>query len=86
MIYAYCRVSTTHQKLTRPITNIKNGAVIGYKYFEFGTDYSSSTMKFFAKINGAGCKAKIRILLDDYEAGEEIMLISSLAYTFSKAR
>lgn len=57
---------------TRPITNIKNGAIIGYKYFEFGTDYSSSTMKFFAKINGAGCKAKIRILLDDYEAGQEI--------------
>ncbi len=57
---------------TRPITNIRNGAVIGYKYFEFGNDYSSKTMKFFAKINGMGCKAKIRILLDDYENGEEI--------------
>ena len=57
---------------TRPITNIKKGAVIGYKYFEFGQDYSSKTMKFFVKVNGMGCSAKIHILLDDYENGEEI--------------
>ncbi|MBQ8327203.1 MAG: family 43 glycosylhydrolase [Lachnospiraceae bacterium] len=57
---------------TRPITNIKHGAIIGYKYFEFGNDYSSKTMKFFAKAIGSGGKARIRILLDDYENGEEI--------------
>ena len=57
---------------TRPITNIKKGAVIGYKYFEFGQDFSDKTMKFFAKVNGMGCSAKIHILLDDYENGEEI--------------
>lgn len=57
---------------TRPVTNIKNGAVIGYKYFEFGKDYSSKTMKFFAKVSGMGCKARIRILIDDYKNGEEI--------------
>ncbi len=57
---------------TRPITNIKKGAIIGYKYFEFGEDYSSQTMKFFAKVNGMGCSARIHILIDDYENGEEI--------------
>lgn len=57
---------------TRPVTNIKKGAIIGYKYFEFGQDYSSKTMKFFAKVVGMGCKARIHILLDDYENGEEI--------------
>ncbi len=57
---------------TRPITNIKNGTIIGYKYFEFGEDFSSKTMKFFAKVNGMGAKARIKILIDDYENGEEI--------------
>lgn len=57
---------------TRPVTNIKNGAVIGYKYFEFGNDYSSSTMKFFVKANGTGCRSKLHILIDDCENGTEI--------------
>jgi len=57
---------------TRPITNIKKGAVIGYKYFDFGQDDADQTMKFFAKVNGMGGKARMRILLDDYEKGEEI--------------
>lgn len=57
---------------TRPITNIKKGDIIGYKYFEFGQDYSSKTMKFYAKVCGMGSKARIHILLDDYENGEEI--------------
>lgn len=57
---------------TRPVTNIRSGAVIGYKYFEFGEDNSSKTMKFFAKVIGTGCRSKIHILLDDYENGTEI--------------
>ena len=63
---------TEKNVLERVITNITEGTVIGYKYFEFGEDDSSQTMKFFVKVNGMGCKAKIRILLDDYKNGEEI--------------
>lgn len=56
----------------RPITNIRSGCIIGYKYFEFGNDFSSKTMLFFANAVGMGCKAKIKIVIDNYEDGEEI--------------
>ena len=56
---------------TRVITGIKTESVIGYKYFDFGEDYSSETMEFAVKVNGAGCNAAIRIMLDG-ENGEEI--------------
>ena len=55
----------------RVITNITNGTVIGYKYFDFGDDYSSSTMEFSAAINGCGCDCHMHIILDS-EDGEEI--------------
>lgn len=29
-------------------------------------------MKFFAKVNGAGCHSKLHILIDDHENGTEI--------------
>ena len=56
----------------RPVTAITSGCIIGYKYFDFGEDYSSLTMDLVVKVCGTGCKSKIRILLDDYENGEEI--------------
>jgi hypothetical protein len=57
---------------TRIITGITNGCIIGYKYFDFGEDYGSSTMEFHANVIGTGCKAKMRILIDSFESGEEI--------------
>jgi hypothetical protein len=57
---------------TRPITNIKKGCILGYKYFDFGNDYSSKTMLFFAEVIGMGSISQIKILIDDYENGEEI--------------
>ncbi len=62
---------TEHDCFTRVITSIKPGAVIGYKYYDFGEDFSSKTMEFSAKVNGTGCNATIRILIDG-EDGEEI--------------
>jgi arabinoxylan arabinofuranohydrolase len=56
----------------RPVVNIKVGAVIGFKYFDFGQDYSSKTMEFSAKIRGCGSRGKMKILIDDYNTGEEI--------------
>ncbi|MBQ7784189.1 MAG: family 43 glycosylhydrolase [Oscillospiraceae bacterium] len=55
----------------RVITNITDGSVIGYKYFDFGDDFSSSTMEFSAAINGCGCDCHMHIILDS-EDGEEI--------------
>ncbi len=63
---------TQKDVFTRPITNIKNRDIIGYKYFEFGNDFSSKTMEFKADIIGMGCEATIKIVIDDYENGEEI--------------
>lgn len=56
----------------RAIVSITKGCIIGYKYFNFGQDYSSKTMKFVAKVKGCGCNSKMRILIDDKEMGEEI--------------
>lgn len=58
--------------MTRPITGITNGSIIGYKYFDFGEDYSNTTIKFAAKVRGKGCKSKIKIMLDSYEKGRLI--------------
>ncbi len=55
----------------RPITNITSGCVVGWKYFDFGEDYSSKTMQIRIKIHGMGSRGNIRILLDN-ENGEEI--------------
>ncbi len=62
---------TEHNIFTRVITGITSHCVIGYKYFEFGEDYSSQTMEFHANIRGKGCVSKIHIRLDS-ENGEEI--------------
>ena len=63
---------TEKDSFTRVITNIKTDSVIGYKYFDFGEDYSGKTMEFAAQIIGGGCPSEMHILLDDYENGEEI--------------
>lgn len=56
----------------RPIVNIRHGDIIGYKYFDFGEDYSSKTMSVALKVRGLGNKCKVHVIADDYENGEEI--------------
>lgn len=63
---------TEKDRFTRVVTGIKSGAIIGYKYFDFGDDYSSKTMELMFQIKGMGCKSRIHILIDDYENGIEI--------------
>lgn len=63
---------TEKDSFTRPITQIKNGAIIGYKYFDFGEDFSSKTIEFSALVSGTGCRSKLHIILDNYESGEEV--------------
>ncbi len=55
----------------RVITDIRGGTVIGYKYYDFGDDFSGNDMNFSAHINGMGCDCKLHILIDG-EDGEEI--------------
>ncbi len=55
----------------RPVTNITDGCVMGWKYFDFGEDFSSKTMQVRLKVRGCGSKGRIRILLDG-ENGEEL--------------
>jgi len=44
---------TERNVFDRVITNIVDGSVIGYKYFDFGDDFGSKTMNFSMKINGS---------------------------------
>lgn len=55
----------------RPITAITDGCVCGWKYFDFGEDYSSRTMQLRLKVRGCGSKGKLHVRLDD-ENGEEL--------------
>lgn len=55
----------------RLVTNIIDGSVLGYKYFDFGDDFGSKTMDFSAMINGCGCDCILHILIDG-ENGDEI--------------
>lgn len=65
-------IVTEKDSFTRPVTQIKNGAVIGYKYFDFGEDYSSKTIELAMNVFGSGCSSTVHVLLDDAENGEEI--------------
>ena len=65
---------TERNVFERVVTNITDGCVIGYKYFDFGEDFSSKTMEFAAQINGFGCDCHMHILIDG-ENGEEIGVV-----------
>ncbi|ADU21826.1 family 43 glycosylhydrolase [Ruminococcus albus] len=56
---------------TRVITNIMDGAVFGYKYFDFGEDYTGDSMTIAMKVRGMGVNCRVKVLLDS-EDGEEI--------------
>lgn len=71
---------TEKDYFTRPITEIKTGCIIGYKYFDFGDDSSSKTMELAVKVVGNGCHSKIHVLADDYENGDEIGILDISTY------
>lgn len=62
---------TEKNALERIISNITDGTVIGYKYYDFGEDFSSKTMLFAARVYGCGCNSIMHIRIDG-EDGEEI--------------
>ena len=62
---------TEKDVFTRCVTSVRKDCVIGYKYFDFGEDYSGSDITFAVKISGRGCPGEIHIRIDS-EDGEEI--------------
>lgn len=68
---------TERNVFERYVTDITDGCVIGYKYFGFGEDFGGGSMSFFANIRGTGCKAGIRVLIDDPVNGEEIGVVET---------
>ena len=66
---------TEKDVFTRVITNITKGSVIGYKYFDFGDDYTKDPMTLSVSVNGMGTNCTLRVMIDDPETGEEIGVI-----------
>lgn len=56
----------------RVITNITNGCVMGWKYFDFGEDYTKGTLEMQLKVIPRGCSGKLHVWIDDPENGKEI--------------
>lgn len=65
-------IVTEHDPFTRVVTNIKIGSVIGYKYFDFGNDFTERSMTLSVKILGTGCESRIRVYIDSCEEENEI--------------
>lgn len=67
---------TEKDLFTRVITNVTDGCIIGYKYFDFGEDFTGDKMRLSLKTKGCGTKCRVRILIDDYESGDEVGIIN----------
>ena len=64
---------TEKDTFRRVVTQIKDGSVIGYKYFDFGDDYSTATMELAVKIVGMGMKGKLHVYIDGPETDESVV-------------
>lgn len=62
---------TEKNVFTRTVTNITDGCIIGYKYFDFGKDASSKTIELSLELTGRGSKGKVSVILDR-EDGEVV--------------
>ncbi len=58
--------------MTRVITNVVDQTVFGYKYFDFGDDYSSETMELHMQVIGKGCSGTINVYAD--QVSEESLI------------
>ena len=55
----------------RPIVNVTDGCVMGWKYFDFGEDFASKTMQIRLKLRGTGSRGRVHVRPDS-EDGEEL--------------
>lgn len=54
----------------RPIVNVTDGCVMGWKYFDFGEDFASKTMQIRLKLRGTGSRGRVHVRLDSEDAEE----------------
>ena len=62
----------------RVVTQVNDGCVLGYKYFDFGLDTSTKTMEFAVKVIGAGRHGKLHVMIDaptEEAGGKEIGVV-----------
>lgn len=62
---------TEKDAFNRIITDIKNGDVIGYKYFDFGEDFTTETMVMAIKVLGRGVYSSLDVYVDEVDEVEE---------------
>lgn len=60
-------IITERDIFTRTVTNITEGCVIGYKYFDFGQDESGTPMKLHLRTRGNGSNSNVKIYIDSTE-------------------
>ena len=63
---------TEKDLMTRVITEITDGCVMGYKYFDFGQDHTGDGLTLALQAKGMGVRCRARVRLDDPENGPEI--------------
>ncbi len=63
---------TEKDLMTRVITEITDGCVMGYKYFDFGQDHTGDGLTLALQAKGMGVRCRVRVRLDDPENGPEI--------------
>ena len=64
---------TERDIFSRSITNIKNNDIIGYKYYDFGEDFTGDSLTLALKIRGLGTNCTVKVMIDGYdEKGTEI--------------
>lgn len=54
------------------LADLKHGSVIGYKYFDFGTDATRTHLCLHMDVRGMGETGKIHVLLDHPQSGEAL--------------
>lgn len=57
---------------TRVITNIHNGDVFGYKYYDFGDDFTGDSMTLAMKVRGMGVRSKVTVYADEVDEENEL--------------
>ena len=60
---------TEKDPFTRVITGIRDGSVMGYKYFDFGQDHTGNPMTAAFRVQGCGVNCRLRIFSDEKEIG-----------------
>ncbi|MCQ2540267.1 MAG: family 43 glycosylhydrolase [Acetatifactor sp.] len=70
---------TEYTPFDRRIVGITDGTVLGYKYYDFGDDYTSETMDISISLDSCGSSGIIEVLADS--DGEDGMLLGTLTYS-----